>query len=333
MKYFRTYKLRLVVLLLISLITSCSSDDVVGPDGDYTYEIDEVNTLKVSFDAFGHGETVLWDFGDGETSTSLHPVHTYPQGGDYNVKLTIAADNGDTQVTDKVISVVATPVPSFDYTSSSLELTFYNTSLQSASYVWDFGDGETSTEENPVHAYDSSGAYTVTLTATNDDGSISKTTTKVVTAWSGPIIKLTGELFGHSGSWGDNPETQISAAVDGDVTTFVDGPGPEGWVGYDFGAGNKATLKSVKYAPRDGWGWRMVGAEIRGSNDPAVLTDPNATYTTLYKITEEPPSGELTTADVAAQEGYDFEGYRFIYFYTPDGYGNIAELEFTGVLN
>lgn len=333
MKYFKTYKLSLVVILLVSLLTSCS-EDPAGPNGNFTYKIDTINTLKVSFEASGYGDTVLWDFGDGGTSTSLRPVHTFPMGGDYNVKLTIMLNNVDaTKVIDKVVSVIATPVPSFDYSSSALTLTFYNTSLQSTTYEWDFGDGETSTEENPVHTYANSGAYTVTLNATNDDGTITKTVMQTVVAWSGPLVKLTGDLFGHSGSWDNNPDTMIAAAIDGDLTTFVDGPGPEGWVGYDFGAGKTAILSTVKYAPRQGFEWRMQNAEIRGSNDPAVLSDPNATHTVLYVIPEAPPYNEFTTADVAAQDGYAFEGFRFIYFYTPDGYGNIAELELTGVLN
>lgn len=58
-------------------------------------------------------------------------------------------------------------VSSFDYTSESLTTTFNNTSVNALSYLWDFGDGTTSTESNPVHSYSSPGTYTVILTASS----------------------------------------------------------------------------------------------------------------------------------------------------------------------
>lgn len=63
------------------------------------------------------------------------------------------------------------PVASFQYEVSSdnfLEVTFTNFSQNATSYLWDFGDGETSTEEDPVHVYAEAGDYSVKLTATND---------------------------------------------------------------------------------------------------------------------------------------------------------------------
>jgi PKD repeat protein len=63
------------------------------------------------------------------------------------------------------------PVASFQFEVSDdnfLEVTFTNFSQNATSYVWDFGDGETSTEKDPVHVYAASGDYTVKLTATND---------------------------------------------------------------------------------------------------------------------------------------------------------------------
>ena len=67
---------------------------------------------------------------------------------------------------------VANPFADFDYEVSEqnpLEVSFMNKSTNSESYMWDFGDGETSTEENPVHEYAEGGTYEVTLTASNAD--------------------------------------------------------------------------------------------------------------------------------------------------------------------
>jgi PKD repeat protein len=68
--------------------------------------------------------------------------------------------------------VPAIPVAGFSYTENFLEVTFTDTSTNTpTSWLWDFGDGNTSTLQNPVHTYAADGSYTVNLTATNADGS------------------------------------------------------------------------------------------------------------------------------------------------------------------
>ena len=62
------------------------------------------------------------------------------------------------------------PVASFTYEADGAEVTFTNNSTDADSYVWDFGDGTTSTMENPSHTYVEDGSYTVTLMATNANG-------------------------------------------------------------------------------------------------------------------------------------------------------------------
>lgn len=141
-------------------------------------------------------------------------------------------------------------------------------------------------------------------------------------AFTKTLEKLEGTLIGHSGSWGDNPATRIEAAVDGDLSTFVDGPGSQGYVGYLFEDGEAAVIRSARYAPRSGYAERMVGGEIRGSNDPN-LTD----YVVLHKITDEPPVGMYTEIEIEASE----QSFRFIYYTNPEsGSCNIAEIEFYG---
>jgi len=67
----------------------------------------------------------------------------------------------------------ADPYADFEYEvgqDNNLEVSFTNNSENAESYNWDFGDGQSSTEENPVHEYSEGGTYEVTLTATNADG-------------------------------------------------------------------------------------------------------------------------------------------------------------------
>jgi len=63
------------------------------------------------------------------------------------------------------------PKADFIYSIDVLEVTFTNMSERATSYLWDFGDGNTSTEENPVHVYTDGGTFTVSLKATGDGGS------------------------------------------------------------------------------------------------------------------------------------------------------------------
>ncbi len=132
---------------------------------------------------------------------------------------------------------------------------------------------------------------------------------------------ITGRLIGHEGSWGDNPATTIEAAVDGDITTSVDAPTSTGFVGYDVGTGKAVILTSVRYVPRgDPHPKRMLGGEIRGANDPS-LSD----AVTLYTITEIPPEGVYTEVVISTEQSY-----QYIYYYSKDGFCNIAEIEFYG---
>lgn len=88
------------------------------------------------------------------------------------------------------------PIASFQFEVSSenfLAVTFNNFSKNATSYSWDFGDGNTSTEESPAHTFEAVGAYEVTLTASNDAGvSVSKTNTVTLSDPDAELTKLAG---------------------------------------------------------------------------------------------------------------------------------------------
>ncbi|MGV6861053.1 MAG: DUF4886 domain-containing protein [Putridiphycobacter sp.] len=67
---------------------------------------------------------------------------------------------------DSISTDFTTPIPLFTETTNNLEVVFNNQSSHAFNYVWDFGDGQSSTDEHPTHLYLQSGTYTVTLTAT-----------------------------------------------------------------------------------------------------------------------------------------------------------------------
>jgi thermitase len=138
-----------------------------------------------------------WNFGDGGSSTAQNPSHTYTVAGSYTVSLRVSNSSGsDTEVKTGYISVSAggsAPVAAFSGTPLSgtapLLVAFTDQSANSpTSWAWDFGDGNTSTAQNPSHTYTVAGTYSVSLIVTNAFGSDSDTKTDyVAVSPGGPI--------------------------------------------------------------------------------------------------------------------------------------------------
>ncbi len=135
--------------------------------------------------------TYVWAFGDGEVSTQEHPMHIYSAPGEYTVWLTATNAIGSHAVSAVVEVLGSTgtlPVANFiSNTPVTLgePVLFTNTTLPgdpaATTYLWDFGDGITTTLEHPTHTYSLIGTYTVTLTAVNLVGSsVFSTTVEVV---------------------------------------------------------------------------------------------------------------------------------------------------------
>lgn len=116
------------------------------------------------------GTTYTWYFGDGGTSTQTNPSHSYNSQGTYTVTL-IANNNGcmDTFVIPNMV-VVNPPIADFNVVYSCanrLHVDFQDGSQGASSWFWEFGDGQTSTLQNPSHTYASYGTYLVRLTVTH----------------------------------------------------------------------------------------------------------------------------------------------------------------------
>ncbi|MBK7878305.1 MAG: PKD domain-containing protein [Planctomycetes bacterium] len=148
--------------------------------------------LAVAFTSTSTGtiSTYAWDFGDLSTSTLQNPSHTYTAAGTYTVSLTVTGPGGSNSLTrTNYITVAATPpapVASFTGTPTSgtapLAVAFTDASTGSiTSWSWTFGDGGTSTLQNPSHTYTVAGTYTVALTVTGPGGNDTQTRTNYIT--------------------------------------------------------------------------------------------------------------------------------------------------------
>ena len=121
----------------------------------------------------------IWDFGDGTTSTMQNPNHTYNLSDTFNVTLNVTNSFGCKQTLQNknLIKVNGIVKAGFNYNYTSICSTpatviFVNTSLANSplKYQWFFGDNTSSTNINPVHTYNTSGNFTVTLVAQNQEG-------------------------------------------------------------------------------------------------------------------------------------------------------------------
>ncbi|MEW6073618.1 MAG: PKD domain-containing protein, partial [Planctomycetota bacterium] len=136
--------------------------------------------LTVSFTDASTGvdlDSWSWDFGDGGTSAQQNPIHVYTSPGTYTVRLEVDGLSGYDQITRPNLIVVqpTSLAAAFDGTprtgAAPLAVQFTDLSVGGpVSWAWDFGDGGTSSLQNPTHAYVADGSFAVSLTVTNGAG-------------------------------------------------------------------------------------------------------------------------------------------------------------------
>ncbi|ACL17090.1 PKD domain-containing protein [Methanosphaerula palustris] len=170
------------------------------PEANFTANVTNGTApLAVQFNDTSLGGNLTawsWVFGDGATSTEQNPVHTYAAGGNYTVNLTVT-NSGGSNSTEKVdyISVARQPLPEANFTANvttgiaPLSVQFNDTSLGAnlTAWSWAFGDGNISTEQNPIHTYATTGSYSVNLTVTNVSGSNSSVKTNYINVSAVPL--------------------------------------------------------------------------------------------------------------------------------------------------
>ncbi len=153
--------------------TSTDTISITKPVAGFTSDFTTIcpNTdLTFTDTSSGSGLSWQWDFGDGATATTQSPIHRYSAtSGSYEVKLLITDTVGcQSAVTKTNYVTVKKPVPAFTALDTSsicplLETKFTFGGSDYESFYWDFGDGSTSTLQNPNHFYNTYGAYEAKL--------------------------------------------------------------------------------------------------------------------------------------------------------------------------
>ncbi len=131
-----------------------------------------------------------WNFGDGNTSTEQNPAHVFNTQGTYSITLTVTNSSGsDTETkTDYITVTESGSVPVADFSANvttiaeggTVTFTDLSTNIPTE-WSWSFGDGSSSSTQNPLHTYNTAGIYTVSLTAINANGADTEIKTNYIT--------------------------------------------------------------------------------------------------------------------------------------------------------
>lgn len=182
-------------------------------------------TTNVAFtNLSAEAESYFWDFGDGFNSTLVNPSHIYPEGL-FNACLTATnAYGSDTHC--QTYLTTTTPVAFFSAAGDpNVSFTDLSTGGTPETWAWDFGDGFSSSLQNPTHAYVATGTYNVCLTVTNVAGSDTYCAGVTIITFPPPVAE-----FIYSG----DPVTSFSDQSAGLVSTWH----------WDFGDGTTSELQN-----------------------------------------------------------------------------------------
>ena len=286
------------------------------PNANFSYvaDIGEVTFTNLSTNSYG---CYLWDFGDATTATEENPIHEYATAGTYNVCLTANNPYG-TDTYCSAVTVILPPDAAFTYTGDPV-VTFTDLTLNSpTSWSWNFGDGGTSTLQNPVHTYLTESTFTVCLTATNALG---------FEVYCLPVVIDSTEYL--------LPAADFTFSFSGLNASFTDisTNSPTEWF-WEFGDGGNSTVQNPVHAyPVDGdYNVCLTASNAYGENTNCKVistTEINTIQEALLNVYPNPANEfviiELMDFDPQTIEIYDLLGQRINIAYKYNS-NNIVEL-------
>jgi large repetitive protein len=176
------------VSLIVTTIYGCKDttdllvSNFVGPTVNFTMPTDTICQFEeLQFVATSTlASSLQWNFGDGNILTGNPVSYTYTQSGNFPVELIAFGAGGCSDTANSNVSIVIMPTPTADFSYENVQnsnllsglVEFTNLSSEATTYSWDFGNGNNSTETNPVEQYEQSGMFTIELIATSDYGCV-----------------------------------------------------------------------------------------------------------------------------------------------------------------
>lgn len=237
-------------------------------------------------------KSYLWNFGDNQNSTEQNPTHTYISAGKYDIRLTITTNNNcnyTTTVKD-LINVQNNAISNFTINNRTgcapLNVLFSNLSVNDTARLWEFGDGVTSTEQNPSYTYTEEGEYAVTLRSFNPSGCTSIYTIPKAITIAPPI----------SGFIADKRSTCAPAKVSFNNTSTNSSQ----WL-WDFGDGETSGLKDPvhTYTSPGNYNVRLIASDAKGCSDTLTLKSYIQVSSSIANYTAPPTTSGCTPLNAA----------------------------------
>ncbi len=293
----------------------------------------------VEFMDLSYGNIESWDWtfegGDPATSTLENPVVTFADPGSYTVSLEVTNPEGLNTVTE-IDFVVLSDVPGVGFSSvvDEADVTFTNMSTNAIAFQWIFGDGNTSSAENPMHTYAASGSYQVVLQSTNPCGTVADTQTVVINLE--PVASFT-----TAGGTADCADLTVDY-----LDTSLGNPTSWNWT---FPGGNPATSTdqnpSVTYSNRGNFDVSLEVTNATGSDmttsidlvaiedvpelsasfiNNVLVVDFNSTYNFANGVNWDFGDGNTSTADDPTHT-YATEGNYVVTVTATNACGTVTE--------
>lgn len=297
----------------MNFMTGINGENLIAwGDGDHVFSVDTINnTLKVvGYGAFvgflktGTGlevklpqDSVIYSLvriyeGNVDTLIIESPFRFSPGDPQYGGIWRYVLVHYDHPEDEPAIPGLP-PTAAFSFTINGQTATFTNESVNAVSYLWDFGDGQTSTETNPVHTYSEGGVFVVTLTATSSEGSSTFSNSifssnAILTnsalqgaAWRVSVSDMSvfiGPGLGD-GRWWHVPVNFLNGGTAGTADDWSCMPDDE----FEFSAGGVFNYRTNGSARNDGYfGWQtgcISDGQIAASGNGAAFGTATHAYT------------------------------------------------------
>ncbi len=290
-----SYVVELSIIDANGCINSMTNDISIVPLPEVSFTMSDSVICRQSFVSFTSTASPginnwYWDFGDGSFSTDPNPVHYYGATGTFVVHLVVSGPEGCSASTSDVVLII--PEPTAEFTHSNINcgtVLFIDQSTAPTGYfivewLWDFGDGFSSTVQNPAHAYtDGAGIYDVELICTSDSAGFSctDTITHTVVTPALPTVFIV---------WTPIPTTM------GTPTNFFGTSGNviTSWY-WDFGDGHFATTQNPVHIYDNSGIYNVVltvtdidGCENSTSIQVTIISPPDLDYSWDQNCLNEP---------------------------------------------
>ncbi len=225
-----------------------------------------------------------WEFGDGTTADGQNPVHTYGTDGTYSVSLTVSNMVGrDYTTRTDYIRVGPVPIVSFlanqTYGIAPLPVQFTDTSSGNpTSWSWDFGDGNTSSAQNPIYTYPKWGNYTVSLAATNINGTGTASMPGLIQVLNGTSLTATTAIDGLQGATLGSRDVVTLDTTENPGYTFD----PNSPSSFSFTPPASSGWQRITFSSTDGIGFaRDASGNITGNYTSCTLESREIVPTTF----------------------------------------------------